>query len=257
MSPGTDPLDEPTSRIQRFQRFEHLFNALGRLADHINEILAAGAMKVGKEHAPLLSLIIALSFGKALKTFQLRDRVCVLGYGEDALVLVRTNINVLINTAFILSPNGDPTERALDFLAYSVNERIKFLKAAHNQDPSWPLPMPAAEVADRVKRWGTIANRAAALPPFHYTGGHKLYSSFEHSDLFALDAYFTDWDEIGPRIESGESDAHVGLALVHSYAVMADLFTIVLRFFGIDRPDLTREIRETWPTLNPDTVPKP
>ncbi|MGH9894820.1 MAG: hypothetical protein ACREA0_23145, partial [bacterium] len=84
MSPGTDPLDEPTSRIQRFQRFEHLFNALGRLADHINEVLAVGAMKVRKEHAPLLPLVIALSFGKALKTFQSIDRVCVLGYGEDA-----------------------------------------------------------------------------------------------------------------------------------------------------------------------------
>jgi hypothetical protein len=33
---------------------------------------------------------------------------------------------------------------------------------------------------------------------------------------------------------------------------MADIFTMALRFFRIDRPDIERELRETWPTLKPD-----
>jgi hypothetical protein len=112
--------------------------------------------------------------------------------------------------------------------------------------------MPTEEIQIRANRWGNIADRAKAVPPFHYVEAYKLYSSFEHSDVFALDHYFTDWNDVGPKIESGESDAHVGLALAHSYGVMADFFTMILRFFGINRPDIERELRETWPSLNPD-----
>jgi hypothetical protein len=33
---------------------------------------------------------------------------------------------------------------------------------------------------------------------------------------------------------------------------MEDLFTMVLKFFGINRPDIEKELRETWPSLKPD-----
>jgi hypothetical protein len=251
VSPEVEPLGNPEERARRYRRFEQLFSALGSLGDRINEVIDTEALKLKKEHGPVLSLVIALSFGKALKTLQATDRLCLMGYGEDALVLLRSNVNLLINTAYILS-GPDPTERAKDFLAYSVRERVKFLKNTYQQAPPWQLPMPPDEIKARADRWGNIADRAKAIPPFHYVEAYKLYSSFEHSDVFALDHYFTEWSEIGPKIEAGESDAHVGLALGHSYGVMADIFTMALRFFRIDRPDIERELRETWPTLKPD-----
>ncbi len=251
MSPDTEPLGDSQERADRYHRFEHLFTALGSLGDRINGVIDAGSLTLKQEHGPLLSLVIALSFGKALKSLQATDRLCLLGYGEDALVLLRSNVNLLINTAYILS-GPDPAERAKDFLAHSVRERVKFLRTTYQQAPPWPLPMTPEEIETRANKWGTIAERAKAVPSFHYVEGYKLYSGFEHSDLFALDHYFTDWGEGGPKIESGESDAHIGLALAHSYGVMADLFTMVLKFFGVNRPDIEKELRETWPSLKPD-----
>lgn len=140
MSPEVEPLGNPEERARRYRRFEQLFSAIGSLGDRINEIIDTEALKLKKEHGPVLSLVIALSFGKALKTLQAIDRLCLMGYGEDALVLLRSNVNLLINTAYILS-GPDPTERAKDFLAYSVRERVKFLKNTYQQAPPWQLPM--------------------------------------------------------------------------------------------------------------------
>ena len=248
-----DPLGNPEERSQRFQRFRRLFDAVGSLSDRLNEVIDTESLtwRHKPDEPALLFLVVSAAFGKALKTFQAIERLCVLGYGEDALIILRSNVNLLINTANILSA-PDPHDRVRDFLAYALHERRRFLKGTYNIALPWTPPFSDEEIESRAKQWGTIADRAKSTTPFHYFEGYKLYSSFEHSDAFALDNYFTDWNERGPMIHSTESDTNVGLAIGHSYGVMADIFTMVLRFFRIDRPDIERELRETWPTLKPD-----
>src|SRR3989338_4905478 len=124
MSPETDVFaDDPG----RFQRFEREFRAQNFLGDLVNEILDRHEHKLkvkdGEERD--LSLLISASFGKGLKTFQAISRLCALGYGEDAIILLRSNVNLLINTRFILS-DKNPAERAKEFIAYSVKERLKY-----------------------------------------------------------------------------------------------------------------------------------
>ncbi|KFI23944.1 hypothetical protein [Nitrosococcus oceani] len=84
----------------RYERFQQEFRAQNILGDCINEIIDQHGDKLelrdGEERD--LSLLVASAFfGKAQKTFQAVIRLCALGFGEDALILVRSNINLLIN----------------------------------------------------------------------------------------------------------------------------------------------------------------
>jgi hypothetical protein len=238
--------------LPRYNRFQRLFQAQDSLGDVINEILDTHPDKLqvreGEERD--LSLLVSAALGKGMKTSQAVTRLCLLGYGEDALVLIRSNINLLINIAYILLENS--TERVKDFLAFSYQERVKYLRLAHGvQKPPWPPPVSPAEVEQRAKAWKNIpiAQRAEVGFQWHYTQGYRLYSSLGHSDAWALNEYIQDWNEVGPQIGSEESDKHVGLALVHNYGVLADLLLIVCKFFDIDRPDLFAKLRMVWSGL--------
>src|SRR5512132_2432584 len=88
----------------RHARFEWLFREVDTLIDVINDIhtsyrgtkllLTAGA---GRE----VSIILVTSLGKALKTFQAANTAELLGYGEDAGILLRSNIDLLIDAALL------------------------------------------------------------------------------------------------------------------------------------------------------------
>ena len=250
MSPETDVFaDDPG----RFQRFEREFRAQNFLGDLVNEILDRHEHKLkvkdGEERD--LSLLISASFGKGLKTFQAISRLCALGYGEDAIILLRSNVNLLINTRFILS-DKNPAERAKEFIAYSVKERLKYLDLAHDgKRPKWAEKIDPQEIERDAERWKrtTIEVRAQQLAPFHYSQGYRLYSSIEHSDAMALNAYIGEWNETGPRIESGPRDEYLGVALVHSFGVMADLLLTVMQYFEINRPDVLEKLKQTWTAL--------
>ena len=161
------------------------------------------ALRLRDSREKALSLLMIASLGKGMKTFQAISRLCVLGYGEDALVLLRANINLMINTAYILSA-PDSVDRAEDFMAYSYLERLKYLRIGHGVDQSpWnPTLIPEEEMKTRAERWNQvkIPERAKAVPLFHYDQGYRLYSSFEHSDAFALNDYIQ-WDETGAKIQ--------------------------------------------------------
>jgi hypothetical protein len=152
----------------------------------------------------------------------------------------------------LADPN--PTERAADLLAYSDKKRVQYLKLAHGvESPPWPSPVPENEVEQRASSWDKIkiadkAN-AAGLYDFHYSQGYRFYSSMEHSDAFALNAYIDEWNEVGPVIGSQEGDKYVGIALIHNFAVTADLLLQLCRFYNIERPDIVESLRARWTKL--------
>lgn len=257
MTPDTDPLGDPRDRARRFGQFHRLFTCSGYLGDLINQVLDnhgdAIRLKPGPER--LVSLIFITSFGKAMKTFQAIQRMRLLGYGEDALILLRTNVNLLINTAYIVTAQN-PDEHSKDFIASSYRRRAQFLRIAYGEQPTWQMPFPPDELTARAQRWEQvgIADRARTAPIFHYDHGYRFYSSFEHSDAFALDRYLdTHRNPTGLHIEAGETDSLVDIALIHSFGVMADFLSLLLQFFSIDRPDIRSQVRETWASLVPDS----
>jgi len=79
----------------RYERFQQEFKAQNILGDLINEVFdqynSKLNMRDGNER-DLSILVAAAFFGKAQKTFQTIMRLCALGCGEDAIVLLRSNI---------------------------------------------------------------------------------------------------------------------------------------------------------------------
>jgi hypothetical protein len=160
---------------------------------------------------------------------------------------VRSNINLLINLAYILF-HRDPSDAAKNFWAYSFRERERYLHRAHGvpEVPSGP-PMPIEEINRRVGLWPTkISDRAKAgkLPPMYYEQGYKLFSSLEHSDPIALLGYVEDWDtEVGPTIE-GASGRDIDLALTYNSQVVADLLEFLIQHLKVPADDIRRRIGE-------------
>jgi hypothetical protein len=81
------------------------------------------------------------------------------------------------------------------------------------------------------------------VPDLHYTKGYTLYSSFEHSDAVALNAYISTWDDVGPRLNAPPSDNAVVTALGHNAMVLAEVFSLFCAHFGIIPKDVFDEIQ--------------
>src|SRR5437762_1101637 len=105
--------------------------------------------------------------------------------------------------------------------------------------------MSDAEETERAKRWAntSIKTRAEYVPKFHYTTGYTFYSSFEHSDAMALNAYIADWNEAGPRINAGPSGDRIAVAIGHNITVLADVLVLYCKYFKIERPDFFEKVK--------------
>lgn len=227
----------------RYERFEHHFLAQAFLQEKVEEVSekSGESIKVRKGDERNLSLVVALSYAKGLKTFAAVSRLCVLGYGEDAQVLLRSNINLLINLKYILD-DPNPVQRANEFLASTYRNRETFFRLAYGEnDMPYPPPVPPDMLTVYAKAWSdvTLETRAdrAKLKDFYYTKGYRFFSSMEHSEAFALNEYLEQWNEVGPRFRA-ESDNGISLALLWNFRIMKDLLSLFLRYYRIDRKDV-------------------
>jgi hypothetical protein len=243
----------------RFVRFRPLFDAVAFALDKMHTAFEehGDVIKVGQGPERNLSLLVPLFvLGKGRKTCSAARHLCWLGYGEDAAILVRANLNLLINLGYIAG-DSDPVRRADEFLAYSYAEREKFFRLGYGEKMPIGPPVPADQLAAYVKAWkdASIETKAqqAGLRTFHYARGYRYFSSLEHSDAFALNTLLGDWNEVGPVIR-GEDDQGVDLALFIDFLVACDLTLAMLQFYRIDHTNLASEFRakmqelEEWDT---------
>lgn len=240
-------LEGTAERYQRFARHLRLQDAVG---DRVNQVLdeETAKIKIRDGEQRLLSVLMGPLLGKALKTFQAVQRLCVLGYGEDAAVLIRSNVNLLVNLVYIVSDEA-PDTRASEFVADGWARYVKLMKQAFDLEVNeTDAPLLVAEIPTLAKAWdkNNIADRAKRLPEHHYNIGYKFYSGIEHSDALALSGYIGDWNEVGPRIESGPSDSHVEPVLMHNAEVMATVLDYACRYWGINRPDISSELKAAF-----------
>jgi hypothetical protein len=245
-------VDRQADAAARLKRFATLFRAQERIYDLTNDLLGRNTIRLrdGQED---LSLLVGASLALALKTFSAVRDLSFLGWGEDALVLVRSNVNLLINLGYILN-DPNPLERADDFIAYSYLERVKYQQTAHGiaMSPWTPRDDPAT-MQMRAKRWKdvSIRDRTEGVPEFHYTKGYTLYSSFEHSDAIALNGYIAAWDSVGPRVNAAPSDDCVTIALGHNVMVLADVISLFALHFGLTEKDVFDQIQEVLNSMVP------
>jgi hypothetical protein len=227
---------------ERAQRFALHFKLVGDVGDAGNRLLDDEEDKMQERFGPdrPLSLLMGTSLGKAMKTFQAIERLCLLGYGEDAAVLLRTNVNLLINTAYIVT-DEKPNDRAAEYIADAWRQFRTFMRKAYAKevDPA-DLPFPLERLTELSERWRAVSieTRAQRIPQHHYQTGYRFYSSIEHSDALAVGGYLGDHTETRQRIESGPSDSHIEVVLAHSADVMANILSYVCRYWKIERQDI-------------------
>ena len=239
----------------RKTRFLCELKANNLLIDCMNEVLdkSEPAIKL-KENQPEcdLDLLVASMYGKAWKTYQAILQLCCSGFGEDALILLRSNVNLMINLGYILI--DDSVKRAGDLIAFSHVEQEKYLRMAHDVRPPWVEKLDWDEINKRAERWRKLkiamkADKSNQL--FHYDVGYRFYSSIEHSDAWALSSYILD-DETSVKIGSEPSDKYVGIGLTHNFGVMADIFLAFCSHFKIPYEETKAKLTEEWRSLGKD-----
>jgi len=230
----------------RYARFAHLFRATDALGRLVNQVLdeEGHRMEVREGEQRFLSLIVGTALGRGSKDFQAILRLCLLGFGEQAMVVLRSSVNLLINISYIVG-DTDPDKRADEFLAFSHRELTAFLRDVYGAALDWTPDWPPEEYERKANAWKGVGirRRALRLPQHHYNTGYRFYSSIEHADVTSLVDMIERVDPTGPFVNSGPSDEKLKVTLYHAYMVLADLLHIVCGYHGIDRPDVFEELR--------------
>src|SRR5712691_6202398 len=183
-----------------------------------------------------LSVLMGPLLGKAMKTFAAIERLCLLGYGEDAAVLLRSNVNLLVSVAYIVK-DDKPNERAAEYIADAWRLFRVFFRDAYGKEiEAADLPFPPKQLQELSERWRqvTIETRAKRIPERHYKIGYRFYSAIEHSDALAVGGYIGEHNEAGQAIESGPSDSHIEVVLAHSADVMTAILDVVCQYWKIE-----------------------
>jgi len=253
-----DPFGEVVraDAAERVVRFDRLFRLCCDVGDLVNRVIDEEGHKIQERGGEdrLLSGFVGSILGKAMKTYQAIERLCLLGFGEDAAVLLRSNVNLLVNLAYIVT-DAHPNERTREFVADAWIRHAKFMKGAFSVEvDADKSPFPGEDLEALAERWWkvNIAERAKRLPEHHYKTGYKFYSAIEHSDAVAVFGYLSELNEAGTRVESGPSDSHVDVVLMHSAEVMAAVLDYVCRYWGIERPDIFAGMSKLFRTFVAD-----
>lgn len=246
-----------TDQEARKLRFQKELRASNVLIDCMNRMLSKneGKIKTRDEvEENDLDQLVAAMFGKASKTFTAVLELSFLGYGEDALVLLRSNINLLISLAFILKK--DTVRRAGDLIAYSHLEQKKYIELNGGPKPEWFGKVKWDECKDRAEAWRktTIEKKAKeAGQSFHYDIGYRFYSSIEHSDAWSLSSYMEGKGSGTLHINSAPSDKYVSVALEHNFAVMANVLYKFCEHYSINVSDYESKLDSAYKLFHADS----
>ena len=136
----------------RRRRHEALFNAIAQLDRTVEEIWFANVGRI-RLHGPG-QRVLAVLFGKATKSLDAIRLLCETGFGQDAVILTRSLVNLVINVWYIGSA-PDPDERALDYNASGWMAQRRFF-ANFPRRTVLPEPPDLAEIEGRARRWDAV-----------------------------------------------------------------------------------------------------
>jgi len=245
-----------SEKVTRIKQYQLYFDACSKLDKCMEQVLSENSAKLQlarKNKERDFGLLACALFGKANKTFEAVVELCALGFGEDALILLRSNLNLAIDFLYILE--DDSVERAADCVANGHNEQMKFLTQNNHSLPKWSQHLKMDQIKIRANRWRkssikTRAEKAAKLS--HYQLGYSFYSSLAHSDARALSSYIEENSVSGLMVQCSPSDKFVHIALVDNFRLMADVFQGLCSCFGIDTKHAFEGIKEIWKGLGHD-----
>jgi hypothetical protein len=189
-------------------------------------------------------------FGKSKKSADAVYLASRYGYGEDAMILARSLVNISIDLRFIC---GEASEhRALTWMARGRVGRRDFAARVGAVVPN-ESRVDWVQESKLAKEWETrnIFQRAeiAGLQNF-YNLPYRHGSVFEHSDSWSALA-FIDFDDTEARILPDPSEHFVDLALLSASCALAQVGEDFGRYYGFELAgaigDMDAAIRKGFP----------
>ena len=177
---------------------------------------------------------VAAFFAKGWKTIRAVRLLAVDGYGEDAMILLRSLTNVAIDMAFICSDNTE--ERLMRWVA---SARVARRRLAEHLG----MPLPDEEGTDwnaveaEANQWsgGGIRQRAEAAGVEHlYMFMYRFGSGFEHPDAWMLSDYVSVRDGRITMEKTEPSPQYVGNALTGAAICLGAMVGCLAQFFAFD-----------------------
>jgi hypothetical protein len=186
-----------------------------------------------------------------VKTLDAIRIACESGYGEDAMILARSLVNVTINLGYI-GKADDPDEPALDFVAAGRVARRDFLQQFPQHSPEWGKNVDWPETEKRAQRWDRVKiwKRAREAGLDHlYNEFYRFGSSYEHSDSASLGDYLGASDEDNQEVNSEPSDELIHLVVGCAFNAMLVLTGILVAAFKLDEAERMRRLKDTFMQL--------
>ncbi len=178
---------------------------------------------------------------KARKSFQAIDVLAREGYGEDAMIVARSLVNLCIDLGYIC--RTDSENRARQWMARGRVSRRDMAKTFH-RTPSDESTVDWTVMITRAKEWKdvSILNRAkdAGLLNF-YEIAYRHGSVYEHSDAWGALA-FLDLVADAVEVQPDPSPHLVDNALLIGAFAFAQVVQTVAEFWKFDFGGLDTEI---------------
>lgn len=240
----------------RRRRHEALFNAIAHLDRAVEEIWFANIGRI-RVHGPG-QRVLAVLFGKATKSLDAIRLLCETGFGQDAVILTRSLVNLAINLWYIGSA-PDPDERALDYNASRWMAQRRFFANFPGRPTALPEPPNLAEIEERAKRWDAVTildntildkTKGSDLDDT-YREVYRFGSSMDHSDSWSAGAYYAGSDGETIKIDNAPNDEHLTIALGYAFQAVLIFMNVFCRAFGLDERERLDALLVDFKNLKP------
>jgi len=214
------------------QRFSREFATYDRVIALADDLLERNSERFAIDLARRRTRAAAMLYARSRKAVAAARLLAAAGYGEGAMVIARSLVNVCIDLAYICKPESDARIEP-----WIVNGR----RARRTMAQEFGLTVEEEKRIDwaqndiLAKQWRDvkIEQRAkdAGLENF-YKVLYRHGSSFEHSDLWAVNA-FLERGVDGPILKTDPSENLVVQSLFACYT-FAQIMVTIGRLFGFE-----------------------
>jgi hypothetical protein len=226
------------------------FERIERIADQLLERNQAKAVLDSGRFATLAAISL---YAKARKAARGLRVLAESGFGEDALILGRSMVNLAIDFEYICGRKSTAEALARQWFARGRVVRHEF---ATKTGTTW-------KGADKIdwKRENILANAWKACPieqraraanlPSYYDLPYRHGCSFDHSDSWGAASFLDITTEGSVDLLTAPSAAFADFALIAGAFAFAQVIKTFSDFYGFDKPGADEELEGTLKTHFP------
>jgi hypothetical protein len=225
-------------------QFAGFFEILRNLAGRIREIVSEQGGELNDRAPDERELwdFLRTSLATTSTNLDAVGILCEAGYAHQAMQIARSDMEVLIDAAFVLDPSStaEQVERAKDALAYSEHQRLVTMERGWGTGPVgiWQPTLSANERERRRNAWASVENRAARCtkdPDVYakeYERKYRVLSSYVHAEQIARQDFLSLAEDGRGQVNLGPSGRDVDVALTSIIESAAHTATLILERFG-------------------------